>query len=215
LAPYKALVCIWSTANFSPPWGALRNCSQQGERSAQYAEHGPDRERGRREEGVRNRHLGRGLLARSRQGIAAAHLAATHAPVMSKGPDHGHVPPRMRRLTISRPTAYVTCNGSAPSSPNSPTPPTRTRTVLCMGASCCARLGLELCVELRLECRVIPPQRSPPRRLGRFRRFRCLGRFRRLSRRRKRRRQLRILKTKRSVNLSQRYTKRKEQNINI
>ena len=103
MAPYKALVCIWSTANFSPPWGALRNCSQQGERSAQYAEHGPDRERGRREEGVRNRHLGRGLLARSRQGMAAARLVTTHASAVSGAIDEGESAGRSKGPRLSEP----------------------------------------------------------------------------------------------------------------
>ena len=110
MAPYKALVCIWSTANFSPPWGALRNCSQQGERSAQYAEHGPDRER-EREGGDRNRHLGRGLLARSRQGIAAASLVTTHASAVSGAIDEGESAGRSKGPRLSEPPD---CPGRAP-----------------------------------------------------------------------------------------------------
>ena len=101
MAPYKALVCIWSTANFSPPWGLYAT-----QHSAQYAEHGPDRER-EREGGNRNRHLGRGLLARSRQGMAAARLVTTHASAVSGAIDEGESAGRSKAPRLSGPRPRV------------------------------------------------------------------------------------------------------------
>jgi hypothetical protein len=98
---------VWLLIKLLFVFGARRILARPGglyatQHSAQYAEHGPDRER-EREGGNRNRHLGRGLLARSRQGIAAARLVTTHASAVSGAIDEGESAGRSKGPRLSEP----------------------------------------------------------------------------------------------------------------
>ena len=119
MASYKALVVFGARRILARPGGLFTQHNTV--RSAQYAEHGPDRER-EREGGNRNRHLGRGLLARSRQGMAAARLVTTHASAVSGAIDEGESAGRSKGPRLSEPPPPVRAAPPCSSSPRLPLP---------------------------------------------------------------------------------------------